>query len=118
MLVYRLRDPDTADWVARMTGSILVDDEMRKVKTDISLTEKMETDRMIRQAERYYIDSNMLLNLPKFVGFVFTWNDLAKATKLFHIPAKKQYIDLLSFEHKHPLYTEKDHQVHKPSINL
>jgi type IV secretory pathway TraG/TraD family ATPase VirD4 len=72
MLVYRLRDPDTADWVARMTGSILVDDEMRKVKTDISLTEKMETDRMIRQAERYYIDSNMLLNLPKFVGFVFT----------------------------------------------
>ncbi|MEC3929536.1 TraM recognition domain-containing protein, partial [Citrobacter braakii] len=118
MLVYRLRDPDTADWVARMTGSILVDDEMRKVKTDISLTEKMETDRMIRQAERYYIDSNMLLNLPKFVGFVFTQNDLAKATKLFHIPAKKQYINLLSFEHKNPLYTGKDHQVHKPSINL
>lgn len=118
MLVYRLRDPDTADWVARMTGSILVDDEMRKVKTDIALTEKMETDRMIRQAERYYIDSNMLLNLPKFVGFVFTSNDLAKATKLFHIPTKKQYIDLLSFEHKHPLHTEKENKVHKPSINL
>ncbi|MEI7186175.1 type IV secretory system conjugative DNA transfer family protein [Dickeya dianthicola] len=118
MLVYRLRDPDTADWVARMTGSILVEDEMRKVKTDISLTEKIETDRMIRQAERYYIDSNMLLNLPQFVGFVFTQNDLAKATKLFHIPAKKQYIDLLSFEHKQNLHTEKESQIHKPSINL
>jgi len=118
MLVYRLRDPDTADWVARMTGSILVDDEMRKVKTDISLTEKMETDRMIRQAERYYIDSNMLLNLPQFVGFVFTQNDLAKATKLSHIPVKKKYIDLLSFEHKGNLNTEKESPIHKPSINL
>ena len=118
MLVYRLRDPDTADWVARMTGSILVDDEMRKVKTDISLTEKIETDRMIRQAERYYIDSNMLLNLPQFVGFVFTQNDLAKATKLFHIPTKKQYIDLLSFEHTKNLHTKKESPIHKPSINL
>lgn len=118
MLVYRLRDPDTADWVARMTGSILVDDEMRKVKTDTFLTEKIDTDRMIRQAERYYIDSNMLLNLPKFVGFVFTQNDLAKATKLFHIPAKKEYIELLSFEQKIPLQdVNKDHE-HKPSINV
>ncbi|MCA6998436.1 type IV secretory system conjugative DNA transfer family protein [Dickeya solani] len=118
MLVYRLRDPDTADWVARMTGSILVDDEMRKVKTDSFLTEKIDTDRMIRQAERYYIDTNMLLNLPKFAGFVFTQNDLTKATKLFHIPAKKQYIDLFSFEHKKPSHTELESQNHKPSINL
>lgn len=118
MLVYRLRDPDTAEWVARMTGSILVDDEMRKVTTDISLTEKMDTDRMIRQAERYYIDSNMLLNLPKFVGFVFTQNDLAKATKLYHIPAKKKYIELLSFENKSasPAFNESEQE--RPSIDL
>ncbi len=118
MLVYRLRDPDTAEWVARMTGSILVDDEMRKVTTDISLTEKIDTDRMIRQAERYYIDSNMLLNLPKFVGFVFTQNDLAKATKLYHIPAKKKYIELLSFEDKSaaPAFNESEQE--RPSIDL
>ena len=73
---------------------------------------------MIRQAERYYIDSNMLLNLPQFVGFVFTQNDLAKATKLSHIPVKKKYIDLFSFEHKNPSHTEKESQNHKPSINL
>ncbi|WP_284603812.1 type IV secretory system conjugative DNA transfer family protein [Dickeya dadantii] len=118
MLIYRLRDPDTADWVARMTGSILVDDEMRKVKTDSFLTEKIDTDRMIRQAERYYIDTNMLLNLPKFVGFVFTQNDLAKATKLSPIPAKKEYLALLSFEQKIALQdVNKDH-AHKPSVNL
>lgn len=118
MLVYRLRDPDTAEWVARMTGSILVDDEMRKVTTDISLTEKMDTDRMIRQAERYYIDSNMLLNLPEFVGFVFTQNDLAKSTKLYHIPAKKKYIELLSFEDKSasPAFNESEQE--RPSIDL
>lgn len=97
MLVYRLRDPDTAEWVARMTGSILVDDEMRKVKTDMSLTETVETDRMIRQAERYFIDSNMLLNLPPFVGFVFTQNALARATRLAHIRVRKQYISPMAF---------------------
>ncbi|MDT7487278.1 type IV secretory system conjugative DNA transfer family protein [Citrobacter koseri] len=97
MLVYRLRDPDTAEWVARMTGSILVDDEMRKVKTDMSLTETVETDRMIRQAERYFIDSNMLLNLPPFVGFVFTQNELARATRLAHIRVQKRYISVMAF---------------------
>ncbi|WP_038927200.1 type IV secretory system conjugative DNA transfer family protein [Dickeya chrysanthemi] len=118
MLVYRLRDPDTADWVARMTGSILVDDEMRKVKTDSFLTEKIDTDRMIRQAERYYIDTNMLLNLPKFVGFVFTQNDLAKATKLSPVPAKKESLALLSFEPKIALQDVNKVHAHKPSVNL
>ncbi|ENZ7693124.1 type IV secretory system conjugative DNA transfer family protein, partial [Klebsiella pneumoniae] len=31
-LVYRVMDPDTAEWVARMSGTILVDDELRKAK--------------------------------------------------------------------------------------
>ena len=117
-LVYQLQNPETAEWVARMTGSILVDDEMRKVKTDIALTEKMETDRMIRQAERYYIDCNMLLNLPPFVGFVFTPTDLAKATKLSHIAVKKSHIDTLSFEYKQATPKKNETQEHKPSINL
>lgn len=37
-LVYRVMDPDTAEWVARMSGTILVDDELRKAKTDNMLT--------------------------------------------------------------------------------
>ncbi|MGL5384319.1 MAG: type IV secretion system DNA-binding domain-containing protein [Serratia sp. (in: enterobacteria)] len=120
-LVYQLQNPETAEWVARMTGSILVDDEMRKVKTDISLTEKMETDRMIRQAERYYIDCNMLLNLPPFVGFVFTPTDLAKATKLSHIVVKKSLIDTLSFgcngrDTSEP--TDNIAEGNKPTVNL
>ena len=118
MLVYRLRDPDTADWIARMTGSILVDDEMRKVRTDMSLTETVETDRMIRQAERYYIDSNMLLNLPPFVGFAFTQNDLAKATKLAHIRVQKHPLPLMAFNAPHSATTHTMTTPDKPSIDL
>lgn len=115
MLVYRLRDPDTAEWVAKMTGSILVDDEIRKVKTDMTLTEKIDTDRTIRQAERYYIDCNMLLNLPPFVGFAFTQNDLAKATKLSHIPANKTHINVLCYDNTPE---KSDTPKTKPVINL
>ncbi|HGF5672558.1 TPA: type IV secretory system conjugative DNA transfer family protein [Escherichia coli] len=97
-LIYKIQNPETAEWAAKMTGSILVDDEMRKVRTDLSLTEKIDTDRMIRQAESYYVDSNMFLNLPERVGFVFTSKDLPKATKMSHIPANKETIELLSFE--------------------
>ncbi|HBB6151900.1 TPA: type IV secretory system conjugative DNA transfer family protein [Escherichia coli] len=97
-LIYKIQNPETAEWAAKMTGSILVDDEMRKVRTELSLTEKVDTDRMIRQAESYYVDSNMFLNLPERVGFVFTSKDLPKATKMSHIPANKETIELLSFE--------------------
>ena len=97
-LIYKIQNPETAEWAAKMTGSILVDDEMRKVRADLSLTEKVDTDRMIRQAESYYVDSNMFLNLPERVGFVFTSKDLPKATKMSHIPANKETIELLSFE--------------------
>ncbi|WP_054177457.1 type IV secretory system conjugative DNA transfer family protein [Citrobacter sp. CtB7.12] len=118
MLVYRLRDPDTAEWVARMTGSILVDDEMRKVRTDMSLTETVETDRMIRQAERYFIDSNMLLNLPPFVGFVFTQNELARATKMSHIRVQKQYICLMDFETQPPVLPKNNNLPSRPSADV
>ncbi|SWR16312.1 mobilization protein [Klebsiella pneumoniae] len=79
-LVYRVMDPDTADWIARMSGTILVDDELRKAKTDNMLTETIDSERTIRQAERFFIDSNMILNLPDFVSFIFTTTTLPSAS--------------------------------------
>ncbi|EPE2144952.1 type IV secretory system conjugative DNA transfer family protein, partial [Klebsiella pneumoniae] len=79
-LVYRVMDPDTAEWVARMSGTILVDDELRKAKTDNMLTETIDSERTIRQAERYFIDSNMILNLHDFVSFIFTTKTLPSAS--------------------------------------
>lgn len=117
-LIYKIQNPETAEWAAKMTGSILVDDEMRKVRTDLSLTEKVDTDRMIRQAESYYIDSNMFLNLPEKVGFIFTSTELPRATKMFQVQVKKENIGLLSFEYKQATPGKNESQENKPSINL
>lgn len=95
-LVYKLQDPDTAEWVARMSGTILVDDESRKVTTTAVLTEKVDDERMIRQAESYYIDSNMLQNLPKFVSYIFSANALAFPSLISPLKVKKQPLEIFT----------------------
>ncbi|MEM0628697.1 type IV secretion system DNA-binding domain-containing protein [Klebsiella michiganensis] len=95
-LVYRVMDPDTAEWVARMSGTILVDDELRKAKTDNMLTETIDSERTIRQAERFFIDSNMILNLPDFVSFIFTTKTLPSASLISPIKVRKRRLKTLS----------------------
>lgn len=93
-LVYRVMDPDTAEWVARMSGTILVDDEVRKAKTDAVLTETIDDERTIRQAERFFTDSNMILNLPDFVSFIFTTKTLPSASLISPIRVKKRELEI------------------------
>ncbi|CCN39745.1 TriK protein [Vibrio nigripulchritudo FTn2] len=88
-LIYRLQDPDTAAWVSEMTGTILVDDETRRVETTKYLTEKVEGERQIRSGERNLVDSNMLLSLPKRCGYIFTSTDIPKPTLMAPIPSRK-----------------------------
>ncbi|MBN3183646.1 type IV secretory system conjugative DNA transfer family protein [Pectobacterium sp. CHL-2024] len=95
-LVYRVMDPDTAEWVARMSGTILVDDEIRKAKTDAVLTETIDGERTIRQAERFFIDSNMILNLPDFVSFIFTTRTLPSASLISPIKVQKRELEICS----------------------
>ncbi|AVT58170.1 type IV secretory system conjugative DNA transfer family protein [Pectobacterium versatile] len=95
-LVYRVMDPDTAEWVARMSGTILVDDEIRKAKTDAVLTETIDGERTIRQAERFFIDSNMILNLPDFVSFTFTTRTLPSASLISPIKVQKRELEIYS----------------------
>lgn len=70
-LAYAVKDPDTADWLARMSGLILVDDEIRQVKTNAGLTEIRNGERALRQAERNLIDTNMLQALPERCAVLF-----------------------------------------------
>jgi TraM recognition site of TraD and TraG/Helicase HerA, central domain len=70
-LAYAVKDPDTADWLARMSGLILVDDEIRQVKTNAGLTEIRDGGRTLRQAERNLIDTNMLHALPDRCAVLF-----------------------------------------------
>lgn len=95
-LVYKLQDPDTAEWVARMSGTILVDDETRKAKTNAVLTETIDNERSIRQADRYYIDTNMLQNLPPFVSFIFTATELPHAALISPLKVKKRALEIFS----------------------
>ena len=61
---YRVHDPDTALWLARMSGSIRADDEQRELETDRLLTERGRGARSLRQTERHLVDENMLQSLP------------------------------------------------------
>lgn len=62
-ICYKVQSPTTATWLAEMSGKILVDDESRTVQKNLALAETVEGKRSIRQADRFYIDENMLQNL-------------------------------------------------------
>lgn len=70
-LIYRLEDPDTAEWLARKGGTILVDDETRYFDRNLALAETGVADRSVRQAEHFLFDTNKLLNLPAGWGVLF-----------------------------------------------
>ena len=70
-ICYKVQNPATAEWLAAMSGSIQVDDEVRRVKRNVAQAEIVDPERNIRQAERHFIDTNMLLNLPKGVAVVY-----------------------------------------------
>ena len=67
-LSYRIKDPETAEWLAAATGTILVDDEVRKIERNLALSETVSAERTVRMAERFLIDTNMLMNLPAGCG--------------------------------------------------
>lgn len=69
-LAYKARDPDTAMWLSRLSGTILVDDETRTIERNLGLTEK-QSQRTLRQAERPLVDINQLLMLPKRTAVLF-----------------------------------------------
>ena len=63
-IAYKVQNPETAEWFAKMSGKIQVDDETRKVSRNTGLSEIVDSERSVRQSERYFVDENMLLNLP------------------------------------------------------
>ena len=88
-LAYKVNDPDTADWLARMSGQILVDDETRTFTTSTGMIELREPERKLRQTERCLIDTNMLQSLPKGCAVLFG-NGLADFVFTSPINVKKR----------------------------
>ncbi len=95
-IVYKIQDPETAKWVADMSGTILVDDETRRVETSKSLTENVDGTRSIKLAERNFVDSNMLMNLPEKVSFIFTASEIAKSSVIQPVKVKKKALSIYS----------------------
>lgn len=79
-LSYAIKDPDTAEWLSRSTGTILVDDETRTIKKNIAQAETVDKERRVAMAERAFIDLNMFLNLPKGCGVLVRPGSLAQFT--------------------------------------
>lgn len=100
-ITYRVRDPETAEWLASMSGTILVDDEVRKVERNVALAEVMDAERTVRQAERYLIDQNMLLNLPARVAVVYG-GALPVFAHICPVKAPKGDLTLSSIARVHP----------------
>ncbi|MGF1903631.1 type IV secretory system conjugative DNA transfer family protein [Aliivibrio salmonicida] len=91
-LVYKLQDPETAEWVSKMSGTILVDDETRQIESSRVLTENVSTDRSVRLAERYFVDTNMLQNLPNGVSYIFTPSEPPRPSLISPIKVKKEIL--------------------------
>lgn len=70
-LLYAIRDAETAEWLAKSTGTIQVDIESRQVEKNLALAETVENGRTLRQDESYLVDVNMLLGMPKGCGVLF-----------------------------------------------
>jgi len=62
-LCYAIEDADTREEFARNTGTMQADDEMRKVKKNLVLSETVDGDRTLRQTERFYFDGNILQSM-------------------------------------------------------
>lgn len=96
-LAYRVQSPDTAKWLAEMTGTILVDDEVRDIETNFALAEKVGLHRHIKQAERNQIDINQFLNLPDGVA-VFMGLGMPSFVHVSPVQTEKKRIDIESVQ--------------------
>lgn len=92
-LVYKAEDPKTAKWLAEKSGRIQVDDEMRRVSRNAAMSEVIDDQRTIRQAERFLIDENMIMNLAYGQAVVFG-NGLPDFVSTSPIPVEKNPQDL------------------------
>lgn len=88
-ICYKVQSPTTAKWLAEMSGKVLVDDESRTVQKNLALAETMQDKRSVRQAERFYIDENMLQNLAPSTCIMYG-QGLPKALTIKPMKTQKQ----------------------------
>lgn len=85
---YRAVDNETAQYFSEFSGKVLVDDEARNIEQTLSLTDRVKSEKQVRQAERNLIDLNTMLSLPPGTGVLFG-NGIAQISTICTIEVKK-----------------------------
>jgi len=74
---YKSNDVDLAETIAKSTGSISIDEEVRDLEVNGVWAEESNGHRSLRKGERDLIDTNMIMNLPEGCA-VLRWSGLSK----------------------------------------
>lgn len=74
---YRSNDIDLAESIAKSTGTIHIDEEVRNLEVNGVWAEQSSDKRSLRKGERNLIDTNMIMNLPESCA-VLRWNGLSQ----------------------------------------
>ena len=87
-LIYRSQDPETAEWIAKRSGTIKAHREIRELTRNEVFSELTHGNRRLQEMQRYLIEPNMILRLPKCCGIWFS-NEPAEIVLTSPIKTKK-----------------------------
>lgn len=93
-IIYRLQDPYTAEWVAKLTGKIVTHNEQVLISRNELLAEMQTNERRLLEGDRYLIDDNMLRALPERCAVVIGAEPCAQLAYFSPIQVKKSTFDL------------------------
>lgn len=71
-IVYRSQDPETAEWIAKRSGTIAAHKEMRDIEITEGLAEVTKSNRRLLEVERYFVEVNTILSMPKRCSVFFS----------------------------------------------
>lgn len=86
-IYYRAIDPETAEWVAKQTGTTNITvTRMEKVNTNSAGAEIWDNTRMLSQEQQYLIPENVIKTLPPMTGVLVMPNKLAQIVRTCWVP--------------------------------
>lgn len=86
-IVYRIQDPQTAELLARKSGSVRVQQVSRKVTKGLLWTERLD-GKTLADAESFLFDMNKLMSMPKRWAVLYG-QGVAQAVRISPIPVQK-----------------------------
>lgn len=86
-IVYRIQDPQTAQLLARKSGSVQVQQVSRKVTKGLLWTEKID-GKTLSDSESFLFDMNKLISMPKRWAVMYG-QGVAQAIRISPIPVQK-----------------------------